>query len=83
MLVPGNGALHVPALPDIAGRDTFEGRLFHSARWDHDFELAGKRVAVIGTGASAIQFVPEIAARVESSRSTSAPRLGLPKPDRA
>ena len=64
-LVLGNGALHVPALPDIPGRDSFEGRLFHSAEWDHGYDLAGKRVAVIGTGASAIQFVPEIAPRVE------------------
>jgi cation diffusion facilitator CzcD-associated flavoprotein CzcO len=64
-LVLGNGALHVPAYPDIAGRETFEGRLFHSAEWDHEYELAGKRVAVIGTGASAIQFVPEIAREVE------------------
>ena len=60
-VVLGNGALHVPALPDIPGRDSFEGRLFHSAQWDHAYPLAGKRVAVIGTGASAIQFVPEIA----------------------
>jgi cation diffusion facilitator CzcD-associated flavoprotein CzcO len=60
-LVLGNGALHIPQLPDIAGLDTFRGRQFHSARWDHDFDFRGKRVAVIGTGASAIQFVPEIA----------------------
>ena len=60
-VVLGNGALHVPAMPEIPGRETFEGRLFHSAEWDHAFPLAGKKVAVIGTGASAIQFVPEIA----------------------
>ena len=47
--------------PDIPGRETFAGPAFHSAHWDHAVELAGKRVAVIGTGASAIQFVPEIA----------------------
>src|SRR5512144_539920 len=83
-LVLGNGALHVPALPDIPGRDTFEGRLFHSAQWDHDFELAGKRVAVIGTGASAIQFVPEIAAEVEKLQvyQRTAPWVA-PKADRA
>ncbi|HUJ57916.1 MAG TPA: NAD(P)/FAD-dependent oxidoreductase [Kofleriaceae bacterium] len=60
-LLLGNGALHIPQLPDIPGRTTFAGRSFHSARWDHGYELAGKRVAVIGTGASAIQFVPQIA----------------------
>jgi len=63
-VVLGNGALHVPAYPDIPGRESFEGRLFHSAEWDHRFDLAGKAVAVISTGASAIQFVPEIAPEV-------------------
>ena len=51
-------------LPDIAGRDPFAGPSFHSARWDHDVDLRGKRVAVIGTGASAVQFIPEIATEV-------------------
>ena len=64
-LVLGNGALHVPQLPDIPGLASFAGTQFHSARWNHDYDLAGKRVAVIGTGASAIQFVPEIAPRVK------------------
>jgi cation diffusion facilitator CzcD-associated flavoprotein CzcO len=63
-LLLGNGALHLPALPDIPGLDTFRGKRFHSARWDHDYDLTGKRVAVIGTGASAIQFVPQIAPKV-------------------
>jgi cation diffusion facilitator CzcD-associated flavoprotein CzcO len=63
-LVLGNGALHVPQLPDIPGLATFAGTQFHSAKWNHDYDLAGKRVAVVGTGASAIQFVPEIAPRV-------------------
>jgi cation diffusion facilitator CzcD-associated flavoprotein CzcO len=63
-LMLGNGALHIPSLPDIPGLDTFEGKRFHSARWDHGYDLRGKRVAVIGTGASAIQFVPEIAPKV-------------------
>jgi cation diffusion facilitator CzcD-associated flavoprotein CzcO len=65
-LVLGNGALHVPQLPEIRGHDRFEGVSFHSARWDHGYELAGKRVAVVGTGASAIQFVPAIAPQVAS-----------------
>jgi 4-hydroxyacetophenone monooxygenase len=59
------GQLNRPSFPDIPGRDTFAGPAFHSARWDHDVPLAGKRVAVIGTGASAVQFIPEIAPEVE------------------
>lgn len=60
-VVSAAGALHLPAYPDIPGAERFAGPSFHSARWDHSCDLAGKRVAVIGTGASAIQFVPEIA----------------------
>jgi cation diffusion facilitator CzcD-associated flavoprotein CzcO len=60
-LVSAIGALHAPRYPDIAGRDSFGGNAFHSASWDHAADLAGKRIAVIGTGASAIQFVPQIA----------------------
>jgi cation diffusion facilitator CzcD-associated flavoprotein CzcO len=63
-LVLGNGALHVPGYPDIPGLADFRGPSFHSARWDHSVELAGKSVAVIGTGASAVQFVPQIAPHV-------------------
>src|SRR5690606_24221949 len=55
------GQLNRPNYPDIPGRDSFAGPAFHSARWDHGVDLAGKRVAVIGTGASAVQFIPEIA----------------------
>ncbi len=61
----GHG-LSVPALPEIPGRDSFAGATMHSARWDHSVALAGKRVAVIGTGASAIQLVPELAKSVAS-----------------
>ena len=64
VLVPAVGALAEPQLPDIPGIDTFRGKLFHSARWDHDADLEGKRVALIGTGASAIQIGPAIADRV-------------------
>ena len=60
-LVCGMGGLHVPLIPDIPGAGSFAGPSFHSAAWRHDIDLAGKRVAVIGTGASAIQFVPQIA----------------------
>ncbi|MGZ3427725.1 MAG: flavin-containing monooxygenase [Polyangia bacterium] len=58
------GALSEPALPKLPGLDRFGGRLFHSAQWDHDYDLDGRTVAVIGTGASAIQFVPQIQPRV-------------------
>lgn len=63
-LILGNGALHLPAIPELPGRARFAGKTFHSARWDHAYPLDGKRVAVIGTGASTIQFVPQIAPRV-------------------
>lgn len=60
VLVSGVGALSDPAIPSLPGIERFEGRSFHSARWDHGYDLRGKNVAVIGTGASAIQFVPAI-----------------------
>ncbi|MGW0043794.1 flavin-containing monooxygenase [Rhodococcus sp. NPDC003348] len=62
-LVVGTGALHLPKLPRIPGMETFTGPAFHTAEWDHTVDLDGKRVAVIGTGASAVQVVPEIASR--------------------
>jgi cation diffusion facilitator CzcD-associated flavoprotein CzcO len=64
LLVSAAGFLSDPKLPAIAGIERFAGETFHSARWNHDFDLAGKRVAVIGTGASAIQIVPAIAGQV-------------------
>lgn len=66
-LISGAGALHIPFTPDIEGHDEFKaagGTAFHSALWDHSVDLTGKRVAVIGTGASAIQIVPEIVGQV-------------------
>jgi cation diffusion facilitator CzcD-associated flavoprotein CzcO len=60
-MIIATGQLHQPSVPRIEGFEEFEGHSFHSARWDHDYDLTGKRVAVIGTGASAVQFVPEIA----------------------
>ena len=63
-LVSGIGGLHVPSEPDFPGIENFGGTVFHSAKWNHDYDLTGKRVAVVGTGASAIQFVPEIQPRV-------------------
>lgn len=62
-VVIATGQLHQPAIPRVEGSGAFAGHSFHSARWDHDYDLSGKRVAVIGTGASAVQFVPEIAKR--------------------
>jgi cation diffusion facilitator CzcD-associated flavoprotein CzcO len=59
-LVLGSGGLSDPSLPDIPGVETFAGTTFHSATWNHEHDLAGERVAVIGTGASAIQFVPHV-----------------------
>ena len=59
------GPLTEPQIPDIPGLDDFDGHVFHSARWDHDADLTGKRVASIGTGASAIQYVPAIQPEVE------------------
>jgi cation diffusion facilitator CzcD-associated flavoprotein CzcO/acetyl esterase/lipase len=64
VLVFACGQLGRPARPDLPGLDRFAGRVFHSARWDHGYDLAGRRVAVIGTGSSALQFVPEIAGSV-------------------
>jgi cation diffusion facilitator CzcD-associated flavoprotein CzcO len=61
VLVTGVGQLHRPAFPKVPGLDRFRGRSFHSARWEHDYDFAGKAVASIGTGPSAIQYVPELA----------------------
>jgi cation diffusion facilitator CzcD-associated flavoprotein CzcO len=60
VLIAAQGPLSDPSLPAVPGIETFEGTAFHSAQWDHDHDLTGERVAVIGTGASAIQFAPEI-----------------------
>jgi cation diffusion facilitator CzcD-associated flavoprotein CzcO len=63
-LIGGMGGLTDPSIPDIDGIHDFEGTMFHSAQWDHDHDLDGERVAVIGTGASAVQFVPKIQPQV-------------------
>ena len=76
------GPLADHSLPDIRGIDTYRGRTIHSAAWDHDFDVTGKRVAVIGTGASAVQIVPELvktAAFVKVFQRT--PGWVLPRPD--
>jgi cation diffusion facilitator CzcD-associated flavoprotein CzcO len=83
IFVSAVGQLNRPAYPRLKGLESFQGKTFHSATWDHDYDLTGKRVAVIGTGASAIQFVPEIAAQVAHLDifQRSAPYV-IPKPDR-
>ncbi len=84
VVVSGLGQLNRPNIPDIPGLDRFSGTTFHSARWDHDHDLRGERVAVIGIGASAIQFVPQVAKVAEQltlfQRSVN---YVAPKPDRA
>jgi cation diffusion facilitator CzcD-associated flavoprotein CzcO len=64
-LALGNGPLSEPSIPAIPGLARFEGTVFHSAQWNHEHDLTGERVAVIGTGASAIQFVPQIQPQVK------------------
>lgn len=76
------GGLANPSYPNIPGLETFEGHRIHSARWDHDYDFTGKRVGVIGTGASAIQIIPElvkVAAHVKVFQRT--PAWVLPRPD--
>ncbi|MBW0089703.1 NAD(P)/FAD-dependent oxidoreductase [Pseudonocardia sp. KRD-184] len=82
-VVWGTGPLHLPSTPEIEGVEEFRGTVFHSSRWDHGHDLRGRRVAVIGTGASAIQFVPHIQREVASLTlfQRTAPWV-LPKPDR-
>lgn len=83
VLVSATGALSDPTTPDIDGLADFTGTLFHSAEWDHGSDLAGRRVAVVGTGASAIQFVPRIAPEVARLHLfCRTPPWVLPRPDR-
>ena len=83
-LVSGIGGLHIPNIPALPGIENFEGAAFHSARWDHSYQLAGKRVAVVGTGASAVQFIPRIAPEVERlTVFQRTPPWIMPKPDHA
>jgi cation diffusion facilitator CzcD-associated flavoprotein CzcO len=83
VLVGGMGGLSEPSVPDIPGLDGFRGTIFHSAEWDHGHDLAGERVAVIGTGASAVQFVPRIQPRVGKLHLFQrTPSWVMPDPDR-
>lgn len=82
-LIAGAGGLSEPSLPEIKGIESFAGETFHTARWNHDVSLEGKRVAVIGTGASAIQLVPEVqkvAAQVDVYQRT--PNWIIPRNER-
>ena len=65
MVVSGTGQLNRPHVPDLPGLGDFEGKQFHSARWDHEHDLTGENVVVVGNGASAIQFIPQIAPKVK------------------
>ncbi len=83
VMVSATGPWSEPVIPELPGLDSFEGRVFHSSRWDHEHPLDGARVAAIGSGASAVQFVPEIQPRV--GQLTVFQRTAhwvLPKPDR-
>ncbi|MBD8607452.1 NAD(P)/FAD-dependent oxidoreductase [Aeromicrobium sp. CFBP 8757] len=82
-VVAGVGGLHIPNVPEITGAETFAGPRFHSAQWDHSVDLKGKKVVVIGTGASAIQFIPIIAQDVASlTVFQRTPPWVLPKKDK-
>lgn len=83
VVVSACGPLSDPSVPDVPGLDSFPGKVFHSARWDHSYDLRGKRLAVVGTGASAIQIVPAV--QPEVSRLTLFQRTApwvLPRADR-
>ncbi len=83
VLVSGAGGLSIPAYPDIPGSHDFQGTAFHSAHWLDDYDFDGRDIAVIGTGASAVQFVPELVDRVKSlTLYQRTPPWILPKPDR-
>jgi cation diffusion facilitator CzcD-associated flavoprotein CzcO len=84
IVVSGIGALSIPAYPKVPGIENFRGTTFHSARWNKDYDFEGKRVAVIGTGASAIQFVPAVAPKVKHlDLYQRTPPWVMSKPDRA
>jgi cation diffusion facilitator CzcD-associated flavoprotein CzcO len=82
VLLAATGPWHQANVPDVPGLSSFPGTLFHSSRWDHDVDLAGKRVAIVGTGASAVQIVPEIQPKVrELHVFQRTAQWVLPKPD--
>ena len=83
-VVSAVGQLHIPRVPDFAGLDSFAGQSFHSARWDHDVDLCGQRVAVVGNAATAVQIIPAIAPEVgQLTIYGRSPNWIVKKPDRA
>ncbi len=83
VLVSAVGQLSRPQLPPIPGIETFKGTSFHSAEWDHDFDPTGKRIAVVGAGASAVQFIPRLAAvAARLAVFQRSPNYLMPKPDK-
>jgi len=82
-IISACGQLSRPSYPKLSGVENFKGEIFHSARWNHDYDLQDKRIAVVGTGASAVQFVPQIVPKAKQLTlfQRSAPYV-LPKPDR-
>lgn len=83
VLVAAMGPFSEPAIPDLAGLETFRGTVFHSADWNHQHELAGKRIAVIGTGASAVQIIPQLQPLADTlTVFQRTPTWILPHPDR-
>jgi cation diffusion facilitator CzcD-associated flavoprotein CzcO len=84
VVISATGPLSTPKIPEIEGLESFPGKVFHSSRWDHDYDLSGKRVAMIGTGASAIQIVPSIQPRVgKLTLFQRTPPWVMPRTDRA
>jgi cation diffusion facilitator CzcD-associated flavoprotein CzcO len=84
IVISATGPLSDPKIPDIPGLDSFPGKVFHSARWDHDYDLRGKRVAMVGTGASAIQIVPAVQPLAEKlTLFQRTPPWVMPRVDRA
>jgi cation diffusion facilitator CzcD-associated flavoprotein CzcO len=82
-VIAAPGGLSEPAVPELPGLDSFQGPAFHTARWDHDQDLTGKRVAVVGTGASSIQVVPHIQPQVDQLHVFQrTPPWIVPHPDR-
>ncbi len=82
-LINASGPLSTPVIPNFKGRDTFQGKTFHTNNWQHDYDHKGKRVAIIGSGASAAQVIPAIAPEVKTLHVFQrTPHWVLPRPDR-
>ncbi|MCR9163291.1 MAG: flavin-containing monooxygenase [Nannocystaceae bacterium] len=83
VVINASGPLSTPVVPDVPGKDTFEGASFHTNAWDPDFDVSGKRVAVVGSGASAAQVIPAVADQVSALHVFQrTPHWVLPRPDR-